>query len=438
MADRVTSEGGAKKEPTKKGLIEWRYFRGWSEQELLPRLALARTLPRNFPDEPEKMSLETGWSQVRSVSRLGREEPGPPAPDGLFERARAVFETFDFSDPRIVRWHFKQDEPLRGRAVLLELKSLDEKLRFLCAVRVGGTRLERGEKCSIYGFSFETLAGHIEAGCEWFLLQKDHASGEVSFTIEASWRPGQFPNWWTRLGFSLVGRRYQRAWHRLTHVRVRELARHRPELVGKAAHSGALEHSGHEVETAPVQFFAQPAQGRHKTKVHEEVEAVSRGLWLTPLGLGVLAGMRSMSAPTLVSRRLAEAPGPLNSGLARTLAKPWVPQALGLLALGELVVDKLPMTPARVKAVPLAGRIFAGALAAAASVAGSSRGRTLAAAALGATTAVVSAWAFFELRTLVTRRLKVPAVAAGLAEDSLVGALASRLMPVVSGASASA
>jgi uncharacterized membrane protein/uncharacterized protein (UPF0548 family) len=412
-------------------MIEWRWRSGWTEAELVPRLRQARALKRNFPDAEGEMTLEAGWGQVRSEARLGREPPGPPQPGGLFERARQVLETFDFSDPRIVRWHFTKDEPLRGRTVLLELISLGKKLRYLCAVRVGGTRLEYGETCSVYGFSFETLEGHIEAGREWFLLKKDHESGEVRFHIEASWRPGQFPNWWSRVGFTMVGRRYQRAWHRLTQLRLRELTRHRPELVGQPAHSGRLEHSGHELELGPVQFFAQQARGRRELKVDEEVETVSRGQWWTPLGLGVLAGMRSMSAPTLVSRRLSQDPGQRTDRLSAALSKPWVTPVLGLLALGELVVDKLPKTPARVKLVPLSGRVLTGALAGASSVAGKKRGAVLLAAALGGLAAVASSWAFYSLRTAATKRLRIPNFAAALGEDALVAVLGARLMPAV-------
>jgi uncharacterized membrane protein/uncharacterized protein (UPF0548 family) len=418
-----------------KGMIEWRWLRGWSEPELVAHLAHARTLGRNFPESAEQMTLEAGWSQVRSEARLGREPPGPPQPDGLFERAQAVLETFDFSDPRIVRWHFDDEEPLQGRTVLLELRSLNQKLRYLCGARVGGTRLEHGDKCSIYGFSFETLAGHIEAGREWFLLRKDHESGEVSFHSEASWRPGQFPTWWSRVGFTLVGRRYQRAWHRLTQLRLRELTRHRPELVGKPAATGQLEHSGHELDLGPVQFFSQPARGRRESRLKEEVEAVHQGQWLTPVGLGVLAGMRSMSAPALVRRRLSQSPGPRIGLLSRGLASPWAPRVLGLFALGELVVDKLPFTPARVTPVPLTGRILGGALAAGASVSGRSKGAVLGAALLGAAAAVASSWAFYALRRYATQRLHVPNVAAALTEDALVAALAARVMPVVRGGS---
>ncbi|NMO18367.1 DUF1990 family protein [Pyxidicoccus fallax] len=412
-------------------MIEWRWFSSWKEEELVPRLERARALRRNFEAGDGEMTMDAGWSQVHSVGVLGHEPPGPPRPDGIFERSRKVLETFDFSDPRIVRWHFSAEEPLKGRTVLLELKSLDQKLRYLCAVRVGGTRLEHGEKCSVYGFSFETLQGHIECGREWFLLKKDHESGEVKFHIEAAWRPGEFPNWWSRLGFTMVGRRYQRAWHRLTHVRLRELTRRRPDLVGQPARRGRLAHSGHELELGPVQFYSQRATGQRKTQVDEEVEAVNRGFILTPLGLGVLAGMRSMSAPTLVSQRLSKEPGPKRDPLSEALAKPWVPKVLGALALGELIVDKLPKTPARVKFAPMAGRVFTGVLAAVSSVAGQKKSVVALAGVLGGAAAVASAWAFYSLRTVATKRFRVPNVAAAFAEDALVAAIGSRLMPVV-------
>ncbi|MCP3166020.1 DUF1990 family protein [Myxococcus qinghaiensis] len=413
-------------------MIEWRWFSGWTDDELAPRLEKAGALVRNFTAASGEMTLEAGWNQVHSVSTLGREQPGPPSPTGLFERARGVLETFDFSDPRIVRWHFSSDTPLHGRTVLLELKSLAERLRFLCAVRVGDTRLEIGETCSVYGFSFETLDGHLEKGREWFLLRKQHDTGEVRFEIEASWRPGTFPNAWSRVGFALVGKRYQRAWHRLTHARLRELTRNHPEFAGMPAHHGKVDHSGHELgELGPVSFYAMRAPGRLKSQLEEEVDAVERGHWLTPVGLGVLAGMRSLSAPTLVSRKLAQSPEARTDPLSVALSKPWVPRVLEVLALGELVADKLPMTPARVKWVPMTGRIFMGTVAAASSVSGQTRRRVVLAAAMGGLAAVASTWAFYSLRKLATGKLHIPALAAAFAEDALLAALATRLMPLV-------
>ncbi|WP_239989267.1 DUF1990 family protein [Corallococcus macrosporus] len=411
-------------------MIEWRWFSGWTDEEMVPRLARARTLERNFPEVSGEMTLDAGWSQVHSQSVLGHEAPGRPVPGGLFERAQQVLETFDFSDPRIVAWHFSAQEPLHGRTVLLELRSLGQQLRYLCGARVGGTRKEHGEVCSVFGFSFETLQGHIEAGREWFLLRKDHETGAVRFHIEAAWRPGQFPNWWSRLGFMMVAPRYQRAWHRLTHVRLRELVLKHPELIGEHVRSGQLEHSGHALKTAPVQFYAQRAPGRRETQLEEEIEAMNRGHSLTALGLGILAGMRSMSAPTLASRWLNRTQPGSEDRLARILAHPWTPRVLGLLTVGELIGDKLPMTPSRVTVVPLTGRMLTGALAAAAVATEQQRGRRLAAAALGALAALASSWAFYSLRRTATKKLGVPDAAVALTEDALLAGLASRLLPI--------
>jgi hypothetical protein len=72
-------------------------------------------------------------------------------------------------------------------------------------------------------FIIATLEGHLEAGQEWFLLAKDPATGEVRFRIQARWRPGQLPTWWSYLGFHLFAPRRQRAWHRLAHLRLRRM-----------------------------------------------------------------------------------------------------------------------------------------------------------------------------------------------------------------------
>ena len=103
--------------------------------------------------------------------------------------------------------------------MLLEIKVLG--LRYLSPVVVSEVRDRPGARETSWGFRYDTLAGHLESGSEWFLLSKDHDSGEIRFRIEATWRPGQFPNGWSRLGFRLLAPRYQRAWHRLAYLRLR-------------------------------------------------------------------------------------------------------------------------------------------------------------------------------------------------------------------------
>ena len=83
--------------------------------------------------------------------------------------------------------------------------------------------------------------------------------------------------------------------------------------------------------------------------------------WAAAL-LGTLAGMRSM-APAAILGQLSRK-GAL-SGVTGTLAlvsQPGVMRMTNLLALGELLADKLPITPNRTAVGPLLGRVFTGAI----------------------------------------------------------------------------
>jgi uncharacterized protein (UPF0548 family) len=193
-------------------LAEWRFSTGWSEGELRDRLERLRELGRNFATPESDMTAARGWTRDGVTARLGTEPPGRPAPGGRFERARRALETFQFSDPRIVAWHFDPATPFAGRNVLLEIKALG--LRYLCGVRVVELRSEETEDRTLFGFRIVTLEGHLERGTEWFLLSKDHGSGEVRFRIAANWRLGQFPNLWSHLGFRCVGPAYRKLWRR--------------------------------------------------------------------------------------------------------------------------------------------------------------------------------------------------------------------------------
>lgn len=213
-------------------MAEWRLVRRWSEPELRERLEALAGLGTNFAEAPDDADATADWTRYRSRSILGEEAPGPPRPDGIFERARAGLINYQFSDPDIVRAHFEPDAPLLGRRMLLELRAV-RVLRYLAGVVVGSVRDEDDEGGSTSGFRYDTLEGHIEAGTEWFLVHKARETGTVTFRIEASWRPAQFPNWWSRLGFALVGSRYQRRWHRHAHGRLYAIATGRAHPRGR-------------------------------------------------------------------------------------------------------------------------------------------------------------------------------------------------------------
>lgn len=193
-------------------MTEWRFLRGWSETELAERLAALEGLGRNFSGPVEELTPARGWRRREMQAIVAREAPGPPEVGGAFERAREGVENFRFSDPRIVVGYFDPAVPLARRRMLLELKAVG--LRYLCGAAVGAVRVEQTDERTVFGFRYETLEGHIERGTEWFLLTKDHESGAIGFSISAVWQPGDFPNWWSRVGFAFLARHYQTEWFR--------------------------------------------------------------------------------------------------------------------------------------------------------------------------------------------------------------------------------
>jgi uncharacterized membrane protein len=84
-----------------------------------------------------------------------------------------------------------------------------------------------------------------------------------------------------------------------------------------------------------------------------------------------------------------------------------------VLAAGEMIADKHPRMPARTDALPLAGRMFTGALTAASHAAPSRRAEMAVAGALGG---LCGTLLFFHLRRAIAARVG-PGVAAGVAED---------------------
>jgi uncharacterized protein (UPF0548 family)/uncharacterized membrane protein len=402
-------------------VVEWRFRRGWGERELAARLAATDPGGRNFGDAAEEMVPANGWNHVRSQALVARDGPGAPQAGDAFDRARRFAERFEFSDPRIVVAHFDPRGPLARRVMLLELRPLA--LRFLCPAVVGGVREETRDGTSTFGYSLETLDGHVERGREWFLVTKDHGTGEVRFRVEAAWRSGQFPAWWAWLGFQLLARRYQRAWHRLAHLRLRRLLAAGVEP-GEAPRR--LVHAGVGVPTEPIQFYWLRAAGARRVGAEGEAEMMGgHERFFLAAGFAALAGARSLVGPAILSRLSARAPSRAGSDLlSRALASPRTARVLAALAAGELLADKLPGVPDRIGPAPLVARAASWALVAhVVSVRGGWDGR--AAAALGAVVAVAATWASWRLRALAAQRL--PALLAAVMEDAVVAGLGAAL-----------
>jgi len=137
---------------------------------------------------------------------------------------------------------------------------------------------------------------------------------------------------------------------------------------------------------------------------------------LLAFAIGVIAGLRSMTAPAVMAwgahaGRLALCGTPLallSSAAAR--------YSLTGFAIAELVMDKLPTTPSRTRPGPFVWRLLTGALSGAAITSGAGDGLGAGAVA-GALGALLGALGGNKARTGLVRALKVPDYVVAVAED---------------------
>ena len=140
---------------------------------------------------------------------------------------------------------------------------------------------------------------------------------------------------------------------------------------------------------------------------------------LSAVGLGAVAGIRSMTPPALLSR--AASRGKIRN-IRKTpfgfLASPRAATWLTVLAAGEISADKLPFSPDRISLPGLAGRLGTGALVGAALYAADGR-RGAAGGALGALSSLASSYLSFYLRNGAQERFGLPNPAGGVVEDAI-------------------
>jgi uncharacterized membrane protein len=118
---------------------------------------------------------------------------------------------------------------------------------------------------------------------------------------------------------------------------------------------------------------------------------------LLALGIGVIAGLRSLTAPAVVAWAAVLHWINLNGTWASWLAHPVTVTIVTILAVGELITDKLPKTPSRTAPPSFAGRIALGAFAGA--VIGTAWGFTWSALGAGIIGAVLGTLGGYQART---------------------------------------
>lgn len=137
---------------------------------------------------------------------------------------------------------------------------------------------------------------------------------------------------------------------------------------------------------------------------------------LIALGIGVVAGLRSLTAPAIVAWAAHLGWINLHGSSLSFMGSIWAAGIFTVLALVELVADQLPSTPSRAAPVGLSARIVTGALSGA--CLGIAGGATLfIAAGVGALGGIAGAFGGYQARVGLVRALRVPDFAIAIPED---------------------
>jgi uncharacterized protein (UPF0548 family) len=152
------------------------------------------------------------WSFDHWRTPLPAESPGPPEPGRTWETACRLLRHYEFSEPDIVRAAYDCEEPLFGRTMLLEGRFSG--LRFYVGVRVTGIVERYGPEQQVWGWSYETLQGHLERGKINYLVVKHADTGCVEFVIDSYSQRAPTLGHTIRLGWALFGRRRKMLYYR--------------------------------------------------------------------------------------------------------------------------------------------------------------------------------------------------------------------------------
>jgi uncharacterized protein (UPF0548 family) len=157
---------------------------------------------------PEDGRPEGYWHVDSVATLIGHEPPGPPAPGGAWEIACRLVSQYEFADARILRAVYRGGHDLLGRNMLLEGRFYG--LRFYLGVRVTEVIEETRDTGhgpeQAWGWSYQTLQGHLEQGRLGYEVVKNLGTGAVKFRVAGYSRQAPIPNAVIRWGFRLFGR----------------------------------------------------------------------------------------------------------------------------------------------------------------------------------------------------------------------------------------
>ena len=145
--------------------------------------------------------------------------------------------------------------------------------------------------------------------------------------------------------------------------------------------------------------------------------------FLLALGIGIVAGLRSLTAPAVVAWGAHLSWWNLHGSPLAFMGSTAVVAIFSLLAIGELVADKLPMIPKRTAPAPLIARIITGGLCGACLCAAAGQS-LLAGTLLGGIGGIVGAFLGYGIRRRLVNDLHINDFVVAVCEDVVAVGLA--------------
>ncbi len=150
----------------------------------------------------------------------------------------------------------------------------------------------------------------------------------------------------------------------------------------------------------------------------------SNYIFLFAVGIGIVAGLRAMTAPAVVSWAAYLGWLSRDGSQLAFMGSIAAVTIFSLLAVGELVADLVPGIPKRTSPAPLVARILTGGLCGAYFCEILNQPPLFTGAALGAIGAVIGAFGGYEIRRRLVRSLNVKDIFVALSEDLVAIGLA--------------
>jgi uncharacterized membrane protein len=150
-------------------------------------------------------------------------------------------------------------------------------------------------------------------------------------------------------------------------------------------------------------------------------------VFLFAIGIGIVAGLRSLLAPAIVAWAAHFDWLNLHGSPLAFMGSRTAVGIFSVLAIGELIADKLPKTPKRTAFGPLLARILLGGLCGA-SLSAATGKSLLTGALLGGTGGVIGAFVGYETRRRIVNSLHIKDIFFAICEDLVAIALACFLV----------